>query len=155
MKRNQAMNIEDKIIALVDIYGVDDRFPSEAQWRQVASVPSNVPLIISNLFEVEKGKVSAPEHGFDGSGVDAWTRYVDLSAPTVEKYGLEVLSSAELEFPIIGPENNHWDVAVMVRYPSSAAFLDLHLDTSYCENALPFRRLFVKRQWMFLTQALD
>jgi hypothetical protein len=146
---------ETRIQKLVAVYGADERLPSEEQWRKVIAVEPGKPIIIVNLIGLQTGRIERPEIGFAGSGAEAWTRYGELAAPIMERYGVSVENFAELDFSVIGPAEKEWDIAVLARYRDSRAFIDLHLDDEYCEKALPLRRLVVRSHRMFLSQTKD
>lgn len=146
---------ETELQKLVAIYGADERLPSQEQWRKVIAVEPGKPIIIVNLIGLHAGTVKWPEIGFEGPSSEAWTRYGELAAPMMGKYGVSVENFAELDFSVIGSAEKEWDIAVLARYRDSRAFIDLHLDDEYCEKALPLRRLVVRNHRMFLSQTRD
>jgi len=59
------------------------------------------------------------------SGREAYLRYSEVAARTIDEVGGSVLWAGQVAATVIGPEGETWDDAVLVTYPSRRAFLDM------------------------------
>lgn len=72
----------------------------------------------------------APNDG-ECSGIDAYAAYAEHAMPLLRAAGGEVLFQGRAEAFIIGPEGEGWDMVILVRYPSAAAFMKFATDPAY------------------------
>ncbi len=69
------------------------------------------------------------------SGKEAYTTYLKCIAPLLEKSGSKILFSGESNSFLIGPENESWDMVLLVRHASVAAFLEFARSSEYLRYA--------------------
>jgi len=65
------------------------------------------------------------------SGREADERYAEAVGSHLQRAGGSVLHLAECGESVIGPEQETWDMFVLVRYPSRQAFLQMIADPDY------------------------
>lgn len=92
--------------------------PTEEQIAEFTSHPHEGKIWMWNLlrFTDEAGRVS-------------YQRYGEAVRPLVEKRGGRIVLRAHGHMTLIGPE--HWDEALVVEYPSRAAFIDMVTSEEY------------------------
>lgn len=69
------------------------------------------------------------------SGAEAYRRYMEHTRPLVERAGGEVLFVGEAGPWLIGPAEEQWDRAMLVRHASAEAFLSFASDAEYLAGA--------------------
>ena len=77
-------------------------------------------------------KAAYPD-GRDVSGAEAYEVYGRESAPVFHRVGGEIIWRGKPEVMLIGPEEKHWDLIFIARYPSAGAFLEMITDPRYRE----------------------
>lgn len=65
------------------------------------------------------------------SGEDAYRRYVDHTRPFLEASGGEVMFVGKGEGFLIGPPEERWDMAILVRQASVASFMAFAANADY------------------------
>lgn len=93
------------------------------------------PVVMLNLVRLR------PEAA-DGqrSGRDAYLRYSALVMPMIKARGGTVLWAGDAESVVVGEaDGNLWDLAILVQYPSRAAFIDMMTSADYENIANPHR----------------
>lgn len=65
------------------------------------------------------------------SGEDAYHRYGEAVLPMLERVGAEVVTMATGGPVVIGPDDEHWDLLLLVRYPDVSAFLSMTTSSEY------------------------
>lgn len=65
------------------------------------------------------------------SGRKAYGVYSERTIPLLEAAGAAVELLAEASVSLIGPADEHWDTALLVRYPSAQAFRDMTSSPEY------------------------
>ena len=98
----------------------------------------DAPVVMLNLlrFRETADYSSCPDldPGLEVGGRDAYERYLEHTAPFIDRYGGEVLFRGSGGGFLIGPADG-WDQVIVVRYPSSRAFLAFSQDPDYLEGA--------------------
>ena len=69
------------------------------------------------------------------TGAEAYQRYSAAAQPSLGEIGGSVEHFTSCGPTVIGPEGEGWDVMLMVRYPSPAAFRTMITDPAYLEAA--------------------
>lgn len=72
------------------------------------------------------------------SGEQAYQRYAALVAPLLEAVGGKMQAMGKCLPSVIGAENDHFDVMLLVSYPNRAAFLQMATSADY--RAIAFHR---------------
>jgi len=94
--------------------------------------PETGPVVMLNLIRLrERADYShapqiAPEGGIDGAG--AYALYVKGIEPLLKETGGELLFLGSAENFLIGPQDETWDIAMLVRQTSKASFLSFASD---------------------------
>ncbi|MGB3543865.1 DUF1330 domain-containing protein [Rubrivirga sp.] len=98
----------------------------------------DAPVVMLNLlrFRETADYSSCPDldPGLEVGGRDAYATYLEHTAPFVARYGGEMLVRGSGSRFLIGPAEG-WDEVLLVRYPSSRAFLEFSQDPGYFEGA--------------------
>jgi len=101
--------------------------PDQLNEEFVASLPDVGPVVMINLVRFREHSLDG-----DGSGWDAYSRYSKADMPLLKKVGGVILWAAKIEGVALGDiGEGRWDWAVLVHYPSRAAFLEMMTSESY------------------------
>ena len=103
--------------------------PTRAQFEVFKNLPRNPPIMMLNLIRF-KAQASY-EDGREISGRVAYEIYGEQSAPIFSKLGGEIIWRGEPQSVLIGPQDEHWDMAFIARYPNASAFLAMVTDPDY------------------------
>ena len=109
--------------------------PTQEAGREFFSRNIQGPVVMLNLlrFRAIADYSDAPHLAPSApiSGEAAYKRYVDHTLPYLTKSGGEVLFYGRGGRYLIGPSDERWDVAMLVRQASLASFLAFASDRSY------------------------
>ena len=101
--------------------------PTADQLAAVQALPSDRPVVMLNLlrFRSEADYSGAPDLAPDEpiSGQDAYGLYGAAALPHLVEAGAEIVYHGSASDTVIGPQGEHWDQVVLVRYPNPAAFI--------------------------------
>ncbi|MEM6618050.1 MAG: DUF1330 domain-containing protein [Pseudomonadota bacterium] len=111
--------------------------PTRAQFDVFKALPRDVPVNMLNLVLLHD-EVTL-EDGRTLSGAEAYKAYGAKSAAVFKKVGGEIVWRGEPQPELIGPSEEHWDIAFIARYPTVGAFWQMITDPAYAE-ALPLRQ---------------
>ena len=93
----------------------------------VRSLPDAGPVVMLNLVRFRQKSADG-----DGSGWDAYVRYSKADMPLLKAVGGFILWSGHVEGAALGDlGDGRWDWAVLVSYPSRAAFLSMMTSHAY------------------------
>lgn len=146
--------IEGKLARLLEIYSDPDIWPTREQWRNMLTYPHDGPIVTTSFLE-QPDEAHGEAVGFQGSTDEAIARYVKATTPIIERIGVKPIFVGGVPHTIIGDDSIQWDTVTVTRYPSADAYIELHLDPVYVENAVPFRRAHTKRVIMLFTQEIS
>ena len=104
--------------------------PSEDQITCFASGPDEGPIVMLNLLRF-KDRADGVQEADGISGAEAYGRYGEAIASNLEHVGASLLATLRCTDTVIGPLEERWDLAVLVRYPSRAAFLQMAGDPDF------------------------
>ena len=119
----------------------------------LSSLPSGVPVVMINLLKFREnalypeGVAAAP-----CSGREAYQRYSEVALRKVVEVGGRPIWMGKGLGSIIGPEDESWDEAILVMYPSVEAFgrmlamPDYQASTVHRTAALEDSRLIATRE---------
>ena len=93
--------------------------PARGQIDALASEDEQGPVVMLNLLRFADG------------GAELYREYAEGTLPYLEGVGGEVLVTAAPQQTVIGPQDEQWDLMVIVRYPSRSAFLAMVADPGY------------------------
>lgn len=93
------------------------------------------PVVMLNLLRFRKiadySKFPALDPGEGISGAAAYKLYMKHTLPFLKEAGGEVLFSGKGGSFLIGPQAEQWDLVLLVRHQSTAAFLSFATDEGY------------------------
>lgn len=105
--------------------------PERSQFDAFKALPRDEPVQMLNLVRFrEKAKYS---DGRELSGADAYALYGKESSPVFRRVGGEIIWRGNPQVTLIGPTDEHWDLAFVARYPTAGAFLEMVTDPVYRE----------------------
>ena len=105
--------------------------PTEAQLEKLLSLPPDSPVAALNLFQFrDRARYSEedPEFGTEAanvSGQEAFARYSAAAGEFLSSLGGSVVFSAVVDQLMIGPDEQQWDVAAVMYFPTRKAFIDM------------------------------
>lgn len=103
---------------------------STAQIDAVAQGEPDAPVVMLNLLRYRE--IAESGHGVDGlCGQDAYREYGRRFAELHPRFGGEPIWMGRCGVTAIGPTDEHWDIAILVRYPTRAQFVAMFRDPDY------------------------
>jgi uncharacterized protein (DUF1330 family) len=106
--------------------------PTREQFEAFANHEREGEVVMINLLHFAP-PAGATTSGGSG-GEDAYRRYGQAAVKMVEDRGGRVVWMGRPEHVVIGDsEHDHWDLAVLVSYPSRRAFVDMVTAADYQE----------------------
>ena len=110
--------------------------PSRAQFDAFKALPRDTPIQMLNLIRLKAladYPEGHPDHGKGLTGAEAYRAYGRGLAPFLGKLGGRQVWAGRPEAVVTGPEDERWDLAFIIEYPGSAAFLAMVTDPDYRE----------------------
>ena len=90
-------------------------------------LPDDAPVTMLNLMRFRSRSLDG-----NGSGWDAYLRYSALAIKLIKAQGGTIIWTGTAEAVALGvPEENRWDYAALVRYPSRASFIAMMTSPEY------------------------
>ena len=112
----------------------DHVHPRPGQLDAMASHDPDEPVYMLNLLRYEQQ--AKPGLGADGmTGEEAFREYGRRFATLADRFGGEPIWMGEPLSTVIGPDDEDWDVVIVVRYPTRRQFLSMLADPGYQEMA--------------------
>ena len=107
--------------------------PDEDAVRAFArSFPKDTPVVMLNLLKFrERAEYSDQAQQEPCSGGEAFMRYGTAVTPMIRDCGGQQLWQGRQASMLIGPQDKQWHLAVLVKYPSAQAFLDMISSPEY------------------------
>jgi len=103
--------------------------PERDQFEAFKDLPRDEPIMMLNLLRFREH--AAYEDGREATGAEAYAAYGRESAPVFRRVGGEIVWRGRPQTVLIGPQDEHWDMIFVARYPSAAAFLEMVTDPDY------------------------
>lgn len=101
--------------------------PKELNEAFLRGLPDAGPVTMINLLRFRPASADG-----DGSGWDAYQRYSRGISALMKSVGATILWAGNVEGAAYGDlDGRNWDFAVLVRYPSRAAFLGMVTSETY------------------------
>lgn len=110
--------------------------PSRAQFDAFKSLPRDTPIQMLNLIRLKPladYPEGHPNHGKGMTGAEAYRAYGRGLVPFLGKLGGRQVWAGRPEVVVTGPEDERWDLAFIIEYPGSAAFMAMVTDATYKE----------------------
>jgi len=106
--------------------------PTPDQLAAFASGPDDGPVVMINLLRWRE-RASYPEGSGEApcSGQEAYGRYSEAVAPLLAGVGGRPLWIGLARGMVIAPEDERWDQAILVEYPSRKAFFTMVTSPEY------------------------
>ena len=116
--------------------------PGREAWEVFKSLPRDQPIHMLNLIRL-RDRAAYPEghpnHGKDISGREAYREYGRTIAPHLARLHSRQVWAGAPQVMVTGPATEAWDLAFIVEYPGSQAFIDMVRDPDYRANVVPHR----------------
>ncbi|MBW3619988.1 MAG: DUF1330 domain-containing protein [Actinobacteria bacterium] len=109
--------------------------PTREQLEALRATAGGGPVVMLNLlrFRNEADYSASPElapaEPISGSG--AYRRYEEHVSHLLSSFGGELVFAGHAQASVIGPEDEQWDVVLLVRYPDVETFLRFTNDEDY------------------------
>lgn len=129
--------------------------PTGEQLKELAAAEgrSDQPIVMINLLRF-RGRAEYAD-GFEAepcSGEEAYRRYSEGALAAMREVGGEPIWGANANQVVIGPTDERWDQAFLVRYPSRARFLEMVADPGY-QEIVPHRTAALSDSRLILCEA--
>lgn len=105
--------------------------PDRERFAQFRAIEREGPIAMLNLIRYRDQ--AAYDDGRTATGREAYAAYSRASQPVFERVGGHQVWVGMPELMLIGPEEEHWDLAFIAAYPSGAAFVEMVRDPEYRE----------------------
>lgn len=104
--------------------------PHDGGLAAMAEGDQDQPVVMLNLLRYRDR--AAEGHGVDGlTGEEAYRRYGQAFAELGPRFGGEPIWMGRAGQTVIGPTDEHWDIAILVRYPERRRFVAMLRDPDY------------------------
>jgi uncharacterized protein (DUF1330 family) len=100
--------------------------PSAGQLAALSASVDTGPVVMLNLVQFNAASTDG-----DGSGSDAYLRYSHGFMPLLKRAGGTILWAGRVTGVAIGTDDDAWDYAVLVQYPTRQAFVDTLTSPEY------------------------
>ena len=115
--------------------------PARENWQRFKDLPRDRPIQMLNLIKLRDWAVypeDHPDHGVGRTGAEAYAIYSAGFQRLVADDGAAMIWEAPMECVVTGPEGE-WDMAFVMGYPNSAAFLKMVKNEDYVSDVVPHR----------------
>ena len=132
--------------------------PDRAAWDIFKSLPKDQPIHMLNLIRLRARAdypPGHPDHGRVISGREAYHEYGRRIAPHLARLGSRQVWAGAPQVMVTGPASEAWDLAFIVEYPGSQAFIDMVRDADYRANVVPHRTAAVADSRLLRLKPLD
>lgn len=104
--------------------------PNDGGLEAMAEGDPDQPVVMLNLLRYRDRAEDG--HGVDGlTGEEAYRRYGKAFAELGPRFGGEAIWMGRAGQTVIGPTDEHWDIAILVRYPERRRFVAMLRDPDY------------------------
>lgn len=132
--------------------------PDRQAWDIFKDLPRDQPIHMLNLIRLREVADYPPGHASHGqgvSGLDAYREYGRTIAPHLARLGGRQVWAGSPQVMLTGPASEAWDLAFIVEYPGSQAFIDMVRDPDYRNNVVPHRTAAVADSRLLRLSPLD
>jgi uncharacterized protein (DUF1330 family) len=132
--------------------------PDRQAWEAFKALPRDRPIHMLNLIRLREAAAypdGHPNHGKGLSGREAYREYGRTIAPHLARLGSRQVWAGDPQVMVTGPRGEAWDLAFIVEYPGSQAFIDMVRDPDYRENVVPHRTAAVADSRLLRLAPLD
>ena len=127
-------------------------------WEVFKGLPRDQPIQMLNLIRLKpraEYPADHPDHGKGLSGLDAYRAYGRTTAHIFAGVGGRQVWAGKPQVMVTGPAEEAWDLAFIVEYPGSQAFIDMVRDPDYRANVVPHRTAAVADSRLLRLSPLD
>jgi len=103
--------------------------PQREQFDAFKALPRDQLILMLNLIRLNDKARYNDDRQF--SGAQAYAEYGRHSGPIFSRVGGQIIWRGEPQAVLIGPSDEHWDLAFIAQYPSASAFLEMVTDPEY------------------------
>jgi len=103
--------------------------PTRDQFGKMMKMADDGPINMLNLIRLND--TAKYEDGRKATGAEAYRTYSKETGPIFAGVGGKIIWSGAPQLVLIGPEDEHWDIAFIASYPSAAAFGEMVGDEAY------------------------
>lgn len=103
--------------------------PTREQFGAMMKMADDGPIQMLNLIRLNA--TARYEDGRETTGAEAYKTYGKESGPIFSRVGGKIIWAGDPKLVLIGPEEEHWDIAFIAEYPSAAAFGEMVKDEAY------------------------
>lgn len=103
--------------------------PSKEQFEYFKNLPRNTPIMMLNLIQLKEQARYKDET--IATGAEAYASYGKASGPIFSSVGGQIIWRGKPESIVIGPSDEHWDIAFIARYHNAGAFLAMVTNPDY------------------------
>ncbi len=89
------------------------------------------PITMLNLIRLNKTAKYESEHQRVISGKEAFQTYIDETLPFLESSGGKIVLLADTAQYFIGPQNEYWDLVMIIEQASLESFFSFASNTQY------------------------
>jgi uncharacterized protein (DUF1330 family) len=110
--------------------------PTRAQFDAFKALPRDTPIQMLNLIRfkaVADYPEDHPNHAKGMTGAEAYRAYGQGLAPFLGKLGGRQVWAGRPETVVTGPPDERWDLAFIIEYAGSSAFMAMVTDPDYKE----------------------
>ncbi|USH04469.1 DUF1330 domain-containing protein [Grimontia kaedaensis] len=100
-------------------------YPTDAQYETLRAHPETGEIQLLNLFKFREKALYPDGRDSNLSGKEAYDLYGKPMREVLTRYGAQVVYFSELTEMVIGQVEDLWDAAVIVKYPSRKALLEM------------------------------
>lgn len=139
---------------MTDVY-ID---PDRQAWEVFKSLPRDQAIHMLNLIRLRQTAAyphGHPNHGQAISGLGAYREYGRAIGPHLARLGSRQVWAGAPQVMVTGPAGEAWDLAFIVEYPGSQAFIDMVRDPDYRANVVPHRTAAVADSRLLRLNPLD
>ena len=101
--------------------------PTREQIKELLSHPDEKPLVMINLLKFISGKDGKKD------GQRSYNKYTAAVEPMLKKVGGRLLWMGSVSQVFIGLSEDHWDMVLLVEYPSREAFMQMISSREYLD----------------------
>ncbi|MGR3322972.1 MAG: DUF1330 domain-containing protein [Pseudooceanicola sp.] len=98
-------------------------------FRAFRDLPRKGPIHMLNLVKLRDR--AEYEDGREATGAEAYAAYGRESQPVLERLGGRIVWRGRMEYMLIGPESEYWDLCFIAEYPGADAFAEMIKDPDY------------------------
>lgn len=108
--------------------------PSREAFDAFKALPRDTPIHMINLLRFKALAEYPADHALAAAGLtgrEAYANYGRDSGPVFQRLGGRIVWRGNPQAIVIGPADEHWDMAFIAEYPNAGAFMAMVTDADY------------------------